>query len=266
MPTQPPTSEPTTSRDRIARRLDDEGVRALTPEQFTEEFRHLWKQGEHLSAIAPTGSGKTTFVLMILRLRRYVLALDIKGGDETLAALRYPRLSEWPGIKKMRRMVEKNDSEGKPSRYIVGPVAQTRKDLPALKRAISEAMDDAYDMGGWTTYADELQILTDPRMMGLAAPSARNLVAARSKRITFVSAFQGPRWVISEAIGQPTWIAASYTRDTDTVNRMAEVLGRPRAEVRGVMKAIPEHWWIVVGRSPRAPYLAVKPPYVAPHR
>ena len=62
-------------------------------DEFKPWFAEVWEPGQHLSVIAPTGAGKTTFVGGLLDLRRYVLALDPKGGDSTLSGLGYDRLA-----------------------------------------------------------------------------------------------------------------------------------------------------------------------------
>lgn len=232
--------------------------------EFVPYFRDVWQPGQHLSSIAPTDAGKTTLVAGLLKMRKYVLALDPKGGDETLAALQFRRLPEWPGEKGIRKLLREDAEAGRPSHYTVGPIAMRGADLPILRRACSDALDAAFDMGRWTIYVDELQVLSDRRMMNLSGKAAKLLVAARSKGVTFVSSFQSPSWVPSEAVRQPRWIAVSYTRDTDTVNRLAEVLGRPKPEIRGAVKELPAYHWLIVGRNPREPMIITKPDYVAP--
>src|ERR1700727_3046512 len=51
-----------------------------------------WQPGEHMALDGPTGEGKTTHAVGILGLRKYVLALDPKGEDETLSASGYQRV------------------------------------------------------------------------------------------------------------------------------------------------------------------------------
>jgi hypothetical protein len=237
-------------------------VEGLTWDEFTAWFGKAWEPGDHLSVIAPTKAGKTTFVSGLLGLRKYVLALDPKGGDETLSALRYPRLTAWPGEKKMERLVAKAERDGHPTRWFVGSMANRQEDWPALKQACAQALEGAYNMGGWTVYADELQILADRRMMDLSGSIAKFLIAARGKGVTFVSSFQSTSWIPSEAKRQPYWVAASYTRDEDTIGSLAELMGRSRAEMRGAIAELDEFVWIIVGRNPREPLRLVKPPKV----
>src|SRR5262245_52628705 len=53
--------------------------------------------GHHMAVIGPTGCAKTTHsVGFLLACRKYVLALDPKGEDETLSASGFVRVTELP--------------------------------------------------------------------------------------------------------------------------------------------------------------------------
>lgn len=234
---------------------------------FLDWFRTTWEPGEHLSVIAPTGAGKTTFVGGLLNAcRRYVLAVDPKGGDSTLGGLGYERLSTWPGERKLANMVADNDEAGRPSRYIVGPEIHTKADEERLRDVVKQSLDGAFAMGDWTYYVDELQILTDPRMMNLRQEADRMLISARHKGLSFVSSYQAPSWVTPHAAKMSTWCAVSYTRDTDVVNRLAEILGRPKPEIRGALQGLDKYTWLMVGRDPREPVRVTLPDYLPPLR
>ena len=129
-----------------------------------------------------------------------------------------------------------------------------------LKATLASCLDQVFDWGGFTVYVDELQLLTDRRMMNLSGKAATLLISARSRKVTFVSSFQAPSWVPSEAIRQPYWVAVSYTRDTAVVDRLAEVMGRSKAEMRGAIGELDEHVWMIVGRNPREPLRLTRPP------
>lgn len=242
-------------------------VEGLEWDEFLPWFRERWEPGDHFSLCALTKSGKTTFVGGVLQLRKYVLALDPKGGDELLGALGWQRLEAWPGTRNLRRMLERNNKEGKPSRYVVGPLVRERRDRDRLRRTITEAIEGAFDMGGWTLYVDELQVAADRRMMNLEGHIAELLVSARQpKRITVVSSFQAPAWVPSEAVRQPIWFAVSATRDEAVVRRLSEVMGRPFAELLGAMRGLEEHCFILVDRNPRSALMVTQPKKIEPRR
>jgi hypothetical protein len=230
---------------------------AVEPMQWSTQFipwvGKAWKPGEHFAIIAPTGAGKTTFAAGILSTRRYVVSLDAKGGDTTLSKMGYRRLPSWPGQKQMDRLIENDEKHNRESRYIIGSAGRTKKEAAALQQTLKSAVSDIYEMGGWTVYADELMILTDPRQFNLRGDVDQMLIAARDRGISVVSSFQTPRYVTPTASNQATWVAVSRTRDVDVVNRLGEILGRPKAEIRGAMKGLDRYSWLVVGRDPHEP-------------
>ena len=233
--------------------------------EFLPFMKENWLPGEHIGVIAPTGEGKTTFTGGLTSYcRRYVLTLDAKGHDSTLDGLGHPRLEKWPGKKAMLNLLANNDEEEKPSRYIIGSQNRTITEEATLYATIKACLIDIYEMGGWTVNADELRILTDPELMGLRRYVNRILIAARDRGISFVSAFQGPTWVPPNASLQATWIAIARTRDRDVVNRLSEILGRPRAEIQGAVGELDPHHFIVANRNSRQPLLLTKPDYIAP--
>lgn len=238
-------------------------VEGLAWGNFLTYFDQEWSPGEHVAIIAPTGAGKTTFAAGILDLRQYVLALDPKGGDPTLAALHYRRLASWPSRSQMERLLNEDEEKGRASRFVVGPVVQKRAELAKLRDVQEKALEGAFDQGGWTIYVDELQVLTDARLMALATGTEELLIAARSKAISVVSSYQAPRRVPRAAADQATYMAVAYTRDVDVVNRLSEMMGRPRAELRGAIRALPQYVWMIGSRNPRDPLIVTQPNKVA---
>ena len=228
--------------------------------QFLPRFKKEWKPGQHIATIAPTGAGKTTFNVGITdHCRKYVLALDPKGNDSTLSTLGFERLTRWPGIKEMQRRISDNDNSNLPTRYLIGGNNNSLKDNAELKETMRKTLEDAWAMGGWTVLADELRLLTDNRMMNLREQVDRFLIAARDRKLSFISSYQSPAWVSPEASRQASWIAVSYTRDDDIIKRTAEIIGRNRNEVRGAFRGLDKYAFLVVGRDPRQPYMATIP-------
>lgn len=235
-------------------------------DEFLPWFDSVWEPGQHVGMIAHTGAGKTTFGYGLCQQRRYVLIPDAKGGDSTLDGFGYVRLPRWPGKNRLQRMVEDNDEHGRPSRYVIGTAARTKREVLDLERSIEATLDEAYEMGGWTVYLDEAQIITDPRMMGFRKNVDQLMIAARDRGISVVSSAQAARWVTPATRDQAMWLCMSRTRDVDTVNRLAEILGHDKATIRGLIKALQKFSWVIVGRDPFEPLRVTIPSYVAPKR
>lgn len=234
----------------------DFSVDAMRWPQFVSYFEEAWEPGQHVALVGPTGEGKSTTAARLLKMRRYVLALDPKGGDSTLAATGFQRITDWS--RGTRRMIEKRIDDNLPVRLIVGPIVKTTEDLAKMRQLHAQVLDHAFEVGGWTVYVDELQVLADRRMMNLGSAVERLLIAARDKKVSVVSSFQAPRNVPRAASDQATWLVVYYTRDVDVVNRLAEMTGRPRSEIRGAVAGLDQHYTLIFNRSPRRPIIVTK--------
>ncbi len=237
-------------------------VEVLPWEDFLPWWSDAWEPGQHVGIVGPTGSGKTTLEFGLCQTTDYVLAIDPKGGDQTLAASGWRRVTTWPPPSGVIADIK----DGEPARLIVGKVAKSRAQRDANRRLLARVMPSIWEQGGWTVIIDELQILTDRRFFNLADDTVELLIAARNRGISVVSALQ--RVSIGNSTGgasstvgdQVTWLAVAYTRDDRMVQRLAELLGRPVAEVREVIRALPLHSWLMVGRDPRQPFRVTRPP------
>lgn len=223
---------------------------------FLDDFRGEWKPGQHVAIIAPTGQGKTTVLVTLLdRCRSFVLGFDPKGGDDTLAKTGFPRLSSWPPPSKDYDRMAK----GEPVKYLVGPKIQKLAQRPGLITAQAQALIGAWDDGGWTVAIDELQIAADK--MGQADDIDNLLIAARTKKVSVVSLFQRPADVPRAAYQMASWIFLGLTLDVDTINRLAEIVGRPKYEIRGAVNGLAkfDYSWLIVPNNPRRPMVLTLP-------
>lgn len=231
-------------------------VEPLEWRKFLRWWHTVFEPGQHVAVIAPTGAGKTTMVGGILPLRRFVLCFDPKGGDHTLAATGFPRLHKWPPPKRAYEDMER----GIPYRRILGPANPRHDEAAKISDNFGRALDSIYDEKNWTVFLPDLQLLTDRDLGGNhAGKIKRQLIAARDRRVSVITDFQSPSWVPRAAYQQSTWAAVSYTRDRDTIDRLAEILGRPKPEIQGAMAGIPTHGWLIVGRNPREPFRVTRP-------
>lgn len=242
-------------------------------QSYTEQLQHVvgvvwdtflrwvedtWEPGHHWAMVGPTGEGKTTFAVGVLNTRKWVMALDPKGEDETLSASGYIRVTGFPLPRKLRKDIE----EGRPCRIIVGGDSSTEALEKILRELMREAIEVVRGQGGWTIYADEFQILADLRMFGLGKPVEKLLVSARRKRTSVVTAFQAPAWVPKASTRQAWAVAMWGTRDINMIKAVAESMGRDWRVLKEIVWNLPPYFVAVIPKSIRAPIIITHPPKI----
>jgi hypothetical protein len=221
-----------------------------------------WKPGAHWALVGPTGEGKSTFAVGILRLRNYVLALDPKGEDETLAASGYERVTGLPPKKKLPREIQRDLDEGRPAHLIVGAAARTDEQDLALQELMRDAITYARHSGGWTLYVDEFELLSSQRMFKLGPNIERMLITARRDKTSVITSFQAAAWVSKHATRQATFVCLFPTRDRNMIKAVAEAMGRDWKLVAAVVDELPPFHVLVVPKNIRAPMVITSAPKV----
>lgn len=225
---------------------------------FLRWLESNWEPGEHFALIGPTGEGKTTFAVGILQLRKWIMALDAKGQDSTLAASGFQRVLRFPLSSKIRNEI----AEGKPARLIIGGPTTSFEEEKKLRAVLAQAVAMVRHQGGWTLYADEFQILSDLRMFGLGKPIEQGLVSARDKGTSIVTSFQAPAWVPKASTRQATNVAMWPTRDRMMIRSVAESMGRDWRELEMVIDEMPRYHCVVIPKSIFEPYILTHAPKV----
>jgi hypothetical protein len=225
-------------------------------DKFLAWLKDLWEPGQHIALIGPTGEGKSTFAGGILELRKWVLALDPKGEDDTLSATGYQRITAWPPPKKIRQDI----AEGRPARLIVGGTTRTRAEMEKLADLMRAAVEGVRAEGGWAIYADEFQLLADRRMYGLDKEIEALLIAARSRGTSVVTAFQAPAWVPKAGTRQATFTVMWPTRAKDMIKTVAEATGREWHELADAVRELPPYHVIVIPKKQSAPMVVTHAP------
>ena len=97
-------------------------------------------------------------------------------------------------------------------------------------------------------------------MMAHSRRVQRNLVGARDKKVSMVTAYQAPSWVPTAASRQARWLALWPTRDEDVIKSVAAKAGRPKAEIMALLHHLPDYHVAVIPQSPRDPIVITHPP------
>ena len=226
---------------------------------FIDHMREWWEPGRHGALIATTGEGKTTAALGLLSLRKWVLALDPKGEDDTLTAGGYRRIDSWPPPGDVREDI----ANGRPARLIIGGAARSRDDRLKLRAAMADAVEGARGEGGWTVYADEFQILADQRMFGLGQKIEELLITARTRGTSVLTSFQSPAWVPKASTRQASFTAFWGTHDRASIKNVAEAMGRDWRQLEAAVDELPRFYLLVIPKQIREPMILTNPPKVA---
>lgn len=163
-----------------------------------------WEQGQHLTLIGATGTGKSTLAREILRLRRYVLVLLSK-----------PDPLVWPLTWKQVQKASSIDLE-------IGTHWRLRPTYEDQAEQFYRAFNLAWESGGWTIYIDELLYITDLKLDKMVR---KLLTQGRSMGITVVCGIQRPVSVPRFALSEPLHIMAARMGDQRDVKVVGEIVG-----------------------------------------
>jgi len=232
-----------------------------------------WKPGEHWAFIGPTGEGKTTHAVGVLETRKYVLALDPKGEDETLTASGYVRVGSlykddfrWAARHrddaKIWRQIWKDIDEGRPARVIIGGPADDDAQFTKLRELMGEAVDWCRYAGGWTQYCDEFEVASSRDLFNLGRGINLGLITARRKAVSVVNSYQAQAWVSKHAIRQARKATLWQTGDRDMIKNVAQAMGRNWQEMAAIVDQLPPYTSATICRGPRYAVVLTRCPKV----
>ena len=220
-----------------------------------------WAPGQHVAMIGKTREGKSNMaVAWIEACRKYVLALDPKGLDETLSKSGWTRISGVPPHAKLPKDEQQALDEGRPVKLIAGIATRTKRQDEANRALMSHAIEYAGQAGGWTLLVDEHQVLTDQRMFRLGPDIARMAISAARDKTSVVVNMQFPSWVEQAPNRQATLLVMWRTGNRDLIKRTAEAAGRDWHVLGQVVDQLPKYHALVIPDELRAPMMITKPP------
>lgn len=198
-----------------------------------------WQHGEHVTMIGPTGEGKTTAMLGMIKQHPYHVVFGTKPKDATLDGLvaeGYLKMDRWQSI----------DPTEYPRR-LLWPNATDIDSKAHMRTVFKDAMQRIFREGSWTVAADELGFLTDRKFLGLSEEATMMLIQGRSLGISFVSATQRPAWVPLEVYGQATHLFLWKTTVEEDQRRLSFLNGSVDPnKIREVMNALERFQFLYV--------------------
>lgn len=196
--------------------------------------RFTWRQGEHITLVGPTGSGKTTLALALLPLRQYVLAFATKPKDATMDSL--VRSQGWKRVETWERMPRVIRGA---CRVVFWPKFRTPDDQPAQAYEIGRAMREAFVMGGWCLFVDELWYMD--HVLGLKRMIEALWTQGRSIDLSIVAGTQRPAHVSLLAYDQATHVFFWRDNDERNLTRISGMNGLNARLIRSTVSTLARH-------------------------
>lgn len=217
-----------------ARPVDDVGDVPHVPWTSFLADHFVWRQGEHVSLIGPTGGGKTTLALGILHRRRNTVIFASKPRDRTLDGLtkgsrseRFTKVATWPPGPLDRRVIL-----WPKSRDLAGARRHQQRVFHSANQAI-------YGTGGWCVFADDTWYLC--QVLKLAGDLEMFYANGRSIGISLVAGIQRPAHVPLMAYDQATHLFFWRDNDESNLRRIGGIGFADSARVRRIVARLPRH-------------------------
>jgi hypothetical protein len=200
-------------------------------DRFLERFD--WRQGQHVTLVGTTGSGKTTLARQILPRREFVVVLATKAKDSSLYD---------PLLRQGYELVEKFDPNPREHpRVIFRPrlSAPTSEGRAEQKEAFRLALIDVFATGGWCVYADEVRYLT--QYLGLQTEFETLWLQGRSLGVSLIVGTQRPVSIPLLAFDSADHLFLWRNTDRVNIQRMAEFAGASVEAARYTIPRLPRH-------------------------
>lgn len=188
----------------------------MTRSIFLQYFKRTWKQGEHVTIVGPTGSGKTTLGLEMLSCMPYVAIIATKQHDETLE--RFTKLNRSYRI--IKEFMWSNTQKTLNDKLVIWPkLVNDAGDISKQQIPIRNSLNRLFFQGAWSVFADELWLLTNRLKLSSILESYWS--QGRSSGLSVIGCVQRPAFIPRLAFSEPRYLLIGQMedkRDIETVS------------------------------------------------
>jgi DNA helicase HerA-like ATPase len=222
-------------RDRWGRAGGREGELQPIPYTDWDEFLATFEfeQGQHITMVGATGSGKTTLALKLLEYREFMIVLATKNRDESL----YPKLEA-----KGYLLTDQTDLDWHQTPKVIfrpklaSPSGEAKEEQ---KEAFQRVLVDVFNEGGWSLYGDEIRYLADN--LGLRVELETLWLQGRSNHTSMIVATQRPVSIPVIAFESATHIFLFRMTDKKNIDRASEFGGADVDLIRHTLPRLPRY-------------------------
>lgn len=210
-------------------------------DQFMREW--VWKQGEHVTTIGPTGSGKTVLNRRLLRRREITVVLGVKNRDPELYG---------PFEREGYILIHSNfnavpDQGEERILFVPRTGAHGSEGREHKTKAFRKVLNDVYDAGYWCVYIDDVQYTATKLRL---APELEELwMLGRSEGVSVVASSQEPVDIPVMAYGMATHLFLFANKDLYRTRRMAELSGVNREVAQETILSLPPHEFLYINKN-----------------
>jgi hypothetical protein len=222
-------------RDKYGRPGGREGELEPIPfidwDEFLAGFE--FEQGQHVTMVGATGSGKTTLALKLLEYREFMIVLATKNRDESL----YPKLRSKGYV-----LTDQADPDWHQTPKVIfrpkleSPSGEAKEQQ---KEAFQRILVNVFNEGGWSLYGDEIRYLSDN--LGLRVELETLWLQGRSNGTSIIVATQRPVSIPVIAFESATHLFLFRMTDQANIQRASEFGGADTDLIRHTLPRLPRY-------------------------
>jgi DNA helicase HerA-like ATPase len=232
-------------------------IKKLPLNEWLNKFN--WKPGQHIAILSRTGSGKTNLAFQLLEKKLYVVIVDIKPNDTTLQRgakkFGYKRIHYWIPFTDKIKLIQ-----GKKLRLLLTPKSTSKQDFDKHLKEVEKCLEDViHNLGKFTIYIDELQVLSDRSLGKLYKPVEKGMILSRANNVSILTSTQAPRFVPIATTDQASYVFVSKNRDTERLKTIATRAGVNGNDLISEVNKLKQYEWLVIPDNNFEPIYKILP-------
>lgn len=199
-----------------------------------------WRQGEHVTIVAPTGFGKTHLALAIVELRRYVIFLACKRNDPLVTSLQADGYHVTADLDRVVWVADPARGREEPTtpKVVYWPRQPEKMEdsqwLPIQAHHMRRALSWANRTGNWAVVVDESMYMTD--QLRLEKQLNQLWYMGRTEGISVLMLSQRPARVPRQAFAQGSYFYFGQFSDHRDLENVRDISSTIPADV--IMEAV----------------------------